>query len=51
MARSKIGVNVWCTAFAQVVASTWVELTVKKLLPSKYQRICSGDVDRSICTA
>jgi hypothetical protein len=40
----------WCALF-QVVASTWLALTVKKLLPSRYQRICSGDTLRSYSMA
>src|SRR5215475_11939416 len=51
MATLKIMKNPWCVALFQVVASTWLALTVKKLLPSRYQRICSGDTLRSYSIA
>src|SRR3954469_6594449 len=41
----------WCVALFQVVASTWLALIVKKLLPSRYHRSCSGDTLRSCSTA
>src|SRR3989440_9634462 len=43
IATSKMTKNPWCRALFQVVASTWLEYTVKKLTPSRYQRICSGE--------
>src|SRR5690348_5005920 len=47
IATLRIMKNPWWVALFQVVASTWLALTVKKLLPSRYQRICSGLVLRS----
>jgi len=37
----------WWVALFHVVTSTWLLVTVKKLVPSRYQRICSGETLRS----
>src|SRR4030095_13866639 len=47
MATLRIRKKPWWVALFQVVAETWVALTVKKLVPSRYQRICSGETLRS----
>src|SRR2546429_9103073 len=51
MATLKITKTPWWGAWFQVVASTWVEFSVKKLVPSRYQRRVSGETLRSYSTA
>ena len=52
MATLRMMKKPWWVALFQVVASTWFALTVKKLLPSRYQRrICSGETLRSYSMA